>query len=86
MTNRLYADYLRADFPELEAVARAQVMNQETGVTGGEVHTRMSVVGVESEFVEIFDLPFVAGDSTALSRPNSAVLTHRDRRAALRRH
>jgi putative ABC transport system permease protein len=75
MTNRLYADYLRADFPEFEAVARAQVMNQETGVTGGEVHTRMFVVGVESEFLEIFDLPFVAGDSTALSQPNSAVLT-----------
>jgi putative ABC transport system permease protein len=73
-TNRLYADYLRADFPEFEAVARAQVMYEETGVTAGDVHAEMFVVGVESEFLEIFDLPFVAGDSKALSQPNSAVL------------
>ena len=62
MTNRLYAEYLRADFPEFEAVARAQVMNEEGGVTAGDVSTRMFIVGVESEFLEIFDLPFVAGD------------------------
>jgi putative ABC transport system permease protein len=76
VTNRLYAEYLRADFPEFEAVARAQVMNEEGGVTAGDVSTRMFIVGVESEFLEIFDLPFVAGDpQAALSQPNSAVLT-----------
>ena len=75
MTNRLYADYLRADFPEFEAVARAQVMYGETGVAAGDVYTEMFIVGAESEFLEIFDLPFVAGDSKALSQPNSAVLT-----------
>jgi putative ABC transport system permease protein len=74
-TNRLYADYLRADFPELETVARAQVMYEETGVAAGDVYKAMFVVGVESEFLEIFDLPFVAGDAKALSQPNSAVLT-----------
>jgi putative ABC transport system permease protein len=74
-TNRLYADYLRADFPELEAVARTQVMYQETGVLAGDVYAEMFVVGAESEFLEIFDLPFVAGNSNALSQPNSAVLT-----------
>jgi putative ABC transport system permease protein len=75
MTNRLYADYLRADFPELEAVARAQLMYEETGVAAGDAYTEMSVVGAESEFLRIFDLPFVAGDSRALSQPRSAVLT-----------
>src|SRR6185503_11925338 len=65
LTNRLYADYLRADFPELEAVARAQAMYDETGVAAGDVYTEMSVVGAESEFLKIFDLPFVAGDSGA---------------------
>ena len=74
-TNRLYADYLRADFPEFEAVARAQVMYNATGVTAGDIYKEMFVVGAESEFLKIFDLPFVAGDSTALSQPNSAVLT-----------
>jgi putative ABC transport system permease protein len=75
MTNRLYADYLRADFPEFEAVARAQLMYEETGVAAGDAYTEMSVVGAESEFLKIFDLPFAAGDSKALSQPRSAVLT-----------
>ncbi len=75
MTNRLYADYLRADFPEFEAVARAQVMYEKTGVASNDVYAEMFVVGAESQFLEIFDLPFVAGDSNALSQPNSAVLT-----------
>ena len=48
---------------------------RKTGVAAGDVYTEMFVVGVESEFLEIFDLPFVAGDSKALSQPNSAVLT-----------
>jgi putative ABC transport system permease protein len=75
MTNRLYADYLRADFPEFEAVARAQLMYEETGVAAGDSYTEMSVVGAENEFLRIFDLPFVAGDAKALSQPRSAVLT-----------
>src|SRR5262245_28638746 len=41
LTNRLYADYLRADFPELEAVARAQTMYQQTGVAAGNAYTEM---------------------------------------------
>ena len=75
-TNRLFAEYLRADFPELEAVARTQVMNQEGGVAAGDVRTRMYILGAEAEFLDIFDLPFVAGDAKdALRQPNSAVLT-----------
>jgi putative ABC transport system permease protein len=75
-TNRLFADYLRSDMPELEAVARAQGMGNETAVTAGDVKTRMFIVGAESSFLEIFDLPFIAGDpKNALRDPNSVVLT-----------
>jgi putative ABC transport system permease protein len=75
-TNRLFAEHLRVDFPELEAVARTQVMNQEGGVAVGDIRTRMYILGAEAEFLDIFDLPFVAGDAkNALRQPNSAVLT-----------
>src|SRR5882672_1033045 len=75
-TNRLYAEYLRTDFPELEAVARAQIMNEDAGISAGDAHTRMFIVSVDGQFLDIFDLPFVAGDSKeALRQPNSAVLT-----------
>src|SRR5215471_8183787 len=75
-TNRLFAEHLRADFPELAAIARTQVMNQEGGVAAGDIRTRMYILGAEAEFLDIFDLPFVAGDAkNALRQPNSAVLT-----------
>jgi putative ABC transport system permease protein len=75
-TNRLFAEHLRADFPEFEAIARTQVMNQEGGVAAGDIRTRMYILGAEAEFLDIFDLPFVAGDEkNALRQPNSAVLT-----------
>jgi putative ABC transport system permease protein len=75
-TNRLFAEHLRVDFPEFEAIARTQVMNQEGGVAAGEIRTRMFILGAEAEFLDIFDLPFVAGDAkNALRQPNSAVLT-----------
>jgi putative ABC transport system permease protein len=75
-TNRLYADYLRAEFADFEAVARTQTMSSEAGVTAGDVNERMFVVGADAEFLDIFDLPFVAGDAkNALREPNSIVLT-----------
>jgi putative ABC transport system permease protein len=75
-TNRLFAEHLRADFPELETIARAQVMNEEGGIAAGDVDTRMFIVGAEKEFLTIFDLPFVKGDpKEALSQPNSIVLS-----------
>ncbi len=75
-TNRLFAEHLRVDFPEFEAVARTQVMNQEGGVAAGDIRTRMYILGAEAEFLDIFDLPFIAGDpKNALRQPNSAVLT-----------
>ena len=75
-TNRLYADYLKAEFPDFEAVARTQTMSNEAGVSAGDVNERMFVVAADAEFLDIFDLPFVAGDArNALREPNSIVLT-----------
>ncbi len=75
-TNRLYADYLKAEFPDFEAVARAQTISNEAYVSAGDRNERMFVVGVDPTFLDIFDLPFVAGDAkNALREPNSAVLT-----------
>ncbi len=76
VTNRLFSDYLRAEFQDFEAVARTQTMSNEAGVAAGDVNERMYVVGADAPFLEIFDLPFIAGDAkNALRDPNSAVLT-----------
>jgi len=76
ITNRLYADYLKTEFPDFEAVARTQTISDEAYVSAGDRNERMFVVGVDPEFLDIFDLPFVAGDAkNALREPNSAVLT-----------
>lgn len=70
------ARYLRTDFPQLEAVARANVMDRESIVASDRQAVRLFGVAVDPEFLDIFDLPFVAGDSaTALSRPRSVVIT-----------
>lgn len=77
MSNRLFAEHMRADFPEFEAVARVQVVNAEAGISQGDVFTRMFLVAVERQFLDIFDLPFIAGDAAqALREPNTVVLTN----------
>jgi len=69
------AKYLRADFPALEAVARAMPV----GVMGAATDDRKisaSVAGVDADFLKIFDFEFKAGDPrTALSSTHSAILT-----------
>jgi putative ABC transport system permease protein len=76
ISNRLFAEHLRADFPEFESVARVQVVNAEAGISNGDVFTRMFLVAVERQFLDIFDLPFIAGDAAqALREPNTVVLT-----------
>jgi putative ABC transport system permease protein len=74
-TNRLYADYLRAEFPEIETLARVQIINAEAGVGTDDRFIRMFVAAAEPEFLDIFDLPFIAGDRDALRQPVSVVLT-----------
>lgn len=70
------APAMRTDFPELEKIS--QVWYQESGMVKIE-QTRYSEKGfayVDEEFTGIFDYQWLAGDPhTALSEPNSVVLT-----------
>jgi putative ABC transport system permease protein len=68
------APALRQDFPEIEHVARAYG-ELETPVAAAEKKAILNVATVDPEFLDIFDFRFVAGDRSALSRPNSVVLT-----------
>jgi len=75
LTNPLYAPITCAPTFRSSKPSRAQIMGGEAGVAAGDVYAQLFVVGAETEFLEVFDLPFVAGDGTALSQPRSAVLT-----------
>jgi len=75
-TNDLYERYLRIEFPEFEKIARANVWNRAASVTVNGRGSRVIGVAVDPEFLDIFDLPFVAGDPRmALKSPDSLVLT-----------
>ena len=70
------AKYLKEDFPAIDKIARATPIGDKTMVSTGEHALRSSAVAVDAEFLELFDLPFVAGDSRgALRTPRSVVLT-----------
>jgi putative ABC transport system permease protein len=78
VTNAYAASYLRADYPEIEATARAGSFIDDVPVAAGDRAIRLTAVGVDPEFLDIFDLPFVAGDARrALREPRSVVLTQR---------
>lgn len=67
--------YLKADFPALEAVARAVSLGSLGAATADRKAT-LAVAAVDPDFLRIFDLPFLAGSpATALSAAHSAVLT-----------
>jgi len=77
------AEALKSDFPAITKIARAVTIDRQTMVAYGANALRLFGVAVDSEFLEIFNLPFVAGDArAALSSPRSAVLT-RDAAAKL---
>ena len=68
--------HLIADFPQLEAVARLLLINQNAPVSAGDSRLRLRTFAADPEFLDIFDLPFMDGDANlALDHPNSAVLT-----------
>jgi putative ABC transport system permease protein len=69
------ARYLKADFPSLEAVARALPMGT-LAAASDDRKLNLFVAAVDPAFLQIFDLPFVAGDASAtLAAPHSVVLT-----------
>jgi putative ABC transport system permease protein len=73
-TPTIMAKYLRADFPQLEAVARESSGGEMSAV--GERKDSVHTLFADPELLDIFDLPFLAGDAkNALRRPSSAVVT-----------
>jgi putative ABC transport system permease protein len=76
-TSDVVARYLKADFPELEAVVRARTGNgNDVSFTTGEKKARLELTYVDPEFLDVFNLPLSAGDrATALEQPSSVLLT-----------
>lgn len=72
--SRRLADYIRADVPEIPAVARLKSELVRVGL-GGQAFA-FPVRFADSDLLRIFDFPFVAGDaSAALDQPRGAVIT-----------
>ncbi len=75
MTARPVADYLKVERPELEAVVKTLPTWYEAVSYEGNSAYR-SIRFVESDFLKVFDLPYLEGEAeTALSNPKSAVIT-----------
>jgi hypothetical protein len=75
-TNPFLAEHLPSYFPQIEAVSRARLLGTAAVVSSAERATRLYAKAVDPEFLEIFDLPFAAGNArTALAEPRSVVLT-----------
>jgi putative ABC transport system permease protein len=74
-TNPLYAKYLALDFPEFETIARVDPAG-EIPIAAGDRKAQFFAAYADPEFLDVFDLAFVAGDAkTALRSPEGAVLT-----------
>jgi putative ABC transport system permease protein len=75
-TNELYQKYMRLEFPEFEAIVRANPWNKASSVTADGRRARVAALAVDPEFLDIFDLPFISGDPhTALASPDGVLLT-----------
>jgi putative ABC transport system permease protein len=77
----LTAKYLKTDFPEIQTIARATVdsgiaMFSEASVATGDRKGFVHMAYADPEFLDVFALPFLAGESkNALRSPRSAVLS-----------
>jgi putative ABC transport system permease protein len=68
---------LRAEFPALEAVARAVPLGSQSAATDDR-KTEVLTAAIDPEFLTIFDLTFKAGEpAAAMSSDHSAILTER---------
>jgi putative ABC transport system permease protein len=75
-TPEIAASYIKAEFPRLERIARAISFNGDAILASGDQAVRRKAVAVDSDFLEIFALPFIVGDARgALAQPMSAVVT-----------
>ncbi len=71
------AQYLKADFPQIERIARVNSLSRTLAVSDGRDRAvRLRGYAADADFLEIFALPFVEGDAhAALAVPGSVVLT-----------
>jgi putative ABC transport system permease protein len=70
------ADALKTDYPAIAKIARATILDRKTMVASPGHAERVFGVAVDPEFLELFDLPFVAGDAPgALAAPRTVVIT-----------
>jgi putative ABC transport system permease protein len=71
------AQYLEADFPQIERIARVNSLSRTLAVSDGRDRAaRLRGYAADVDFLEIFALPFVEGDArAALAAPRSVVLT-----------
>lgn len=74
------APYLKADFPDLQAVARAVSAGMfgvgRTPFSTGDRSVFLYHEMVDPDFIRIFDLPIVSGDGpSALASPDGAIIT-----------
>lgn len=70
------ARYLVADYPQVEAVARA-LPDVDVGATAGDRNVRINRLTADPDFLKIFDLPFIVGDPETALQPGGVVLTER---------
>lgn len=77
ITSGILSEHLRAEFPQLETVARVMYPQESALVAAG--RSQFAVVAfADPEILRVFDLPFVAGDRrNALMQPRSMVLSER---------
>jgi putative ABC transport system permease protein len=71
----LVTEYIDANFPEIEAIARTQAPFEGVVTVDGQESYRR-VKKVDPDFFRMFDLPIIAGDRIdPLGQPGSAVIT-----------
>ena len=67
---------MRNDFPELENITQIFFENESVVKVGQNKYEQKNIVLADSQFVKVFDFEWINGNpSTALSEPNTAVLT-----------
>jgi putative ABC transport system permease protein len=69
------AGFLTTDFPEIKTAARTLSYNDIPAAAGAN-RVILNTAIADPQFLDLFDLPFLAGDPRkALAQPNSAVIT-----------
>ncbi len=69
-------NYIKADFPELETVARARPEQGAQTMSAGDRKAQLPLSFADPAFLDIFDFRYIEGDGkTAFSRPDSVILT-----------